>query len=283
MAERWAENHGWKVSYGDNGPLFVTKSARRLGAEGRYSLLQPARTWLWGISEPSQQLRRQLLESLAVEEIVNLTALQFGLFAEAVGPAVMATGTPSVPSVDATLSYLVVKPDRGMDKEYDFEINAYDVHEVRLGDALDDFRLWTTLTWGWSTRRLLRSKLERLDNLVTWVDEGFLSKQPRVVIKFEVAGLLVLFPAEVVSVSKDTLSLVQHYMARSVLSQRFMDDMLHIALATIAEVDALVSWNFRHIVRLDKIRLFNAVNMEQGYKPLTIYSPREVISYTREG
>jgi len=148
VAERWAENHGWKVSYGDNGPLFVTKSARRLGAEGRYSLLQLARTWLWGISEPSQQLRRQLLESLAVEEIVNLTALQFGLFAEAVGPAVMATGTPSVPSVDATLSYLVVKPDRGMDKEYDFEINAYDVHEVRLGDALDDFLLWTTLTWG---------------------------------------------------------------------------------------------------------------------------------------
>jgi len=93
----------------------------------------------------------------------------------------------------------------------------------------------------------------------------------------------VLFPAEIVSVSKDTLSLVQHYMARSVLSQRFMNDMLHIALATIAEVDILVSWNFRHIVRLDKIRLFNAVNMEQGYKPLTIYSPREVISYAQEG
>ena len=92
-----------------------------------------------------------------------------------------------------------------------------------------------------------------------------------------------LFPAEIVSVSKDTLSLVQHYMARSVLSQRFMNDMLHIALATIAEVDILVSWNFRHIVRLDKIRLFNAVNMEQGYKPLTIYSPREVISYAQEG
>lgn len=44
----------------------------------------------------------------------------------------------------------------------------------------------------------------------------------------------------------------------------------------------LVSWNFRHIVRLDKIRLFNAVNLEQGYKPLTIYSPREVISHEKE-
>lgn len=63
------------------------------------------------------------------------------------------------------------------------------------------------------------------------------------------------------------------------LSARFRNDMLHIALATIAEVDVLVSWNFRHVVRLDKIRLFNAVNLELGYKPLTIYSPREVITY----
>jgi len=61
-----------------------------------------------------------------------------------------------------------------------------------------------------------------------------------------------------------------------------MNDMLHIALATIAEVDVLVSWNFRHIVRLDKILLFNAVNLEQGYKPLTIFSPREVVSHDTE-
>ena len=58
--------------------------------------------------------------------------------------------------------------------------------------------------------------------------------------------------------------------------------MLHIAFATVADVDVLVSWNFRHIVRLDKIRLFNAVNIEQGYKPVSIYSPREVISYGQE-
>ncbi len=58
--------------------------------------------------------------------------------------------------------------------------------------------------------------------------------------------------------------------------------MLHIALATVAEVDLLVSWNFKHIVRFDKIRLFNAANLEQGYKPLVIHSPREVTTYGRE-
>ncbi len=90
---------------------------------------------------------------------------------------------------------------------------------------------------------------------------------------------LIDLPSEVISVDEDVVSLVEHYIARSVLSQRFMNDMLHIALATISEVDVLVSWNFKHMVRLDKIRLFNTVNLEQGYKPLTIYSPRKVISY----
>jgi hypothetical protein len=93
---------------------------------------------------------------------------------------------------------------------------------------------------------------------------------------------LLSLPSERIRVDDETVSLVQSYAARSVLGKRFINDMLHIALATIAEVDVLVSWNFRHIVRLDKIRLFNAVNIEQGYKQLSIYSPREVISHDTE-
>jgi predicted nucleic acid-binding protein len=88
--------------------------------------------------------------------------------------------------------------------------------------------------------------------------------------------------AEVLVVSRETLALRASYEARSVLGSRFENDMLHIAAATIAEVDVLVSWNFRHIVRLDKIRLFNAVNIEQGYKALTIYSPQEVTIHGRD-
>ena len=55
--------------------------------------------------------------------------------------------------------------------------------------------------------------------------------------------------------------------------------MTHIALATIAEVDAIVSWNFKHIVHFEKIQKFNAVNIEMGYKPISIYSPREVTTH----
>jgi hypothetical protein len=60
------------------------------------------------------------------------------------------------------------------------------------------------------------------------------------------------------------------------VSQKSRVDAQHIATATINRVDVLVSWNFKHIVHYEKIRHFNAVNLELGFKPLQIYSPREV-------
>ncbi len=83
----------------------------------------------------------------------------------------------------------------------------------------------------------------------------------------------------VLPVTSEVLGLVARYEAKKILAAKFRGDMQHIALATIARVDALVSWNFRHIVRLEKIRLFNAVNVESGYRILSIRSPREVTTY----
>ena len=77
------------------------------------------------------------------------------------------------------------------------------------------------------------------------------------------------------------LELADEYQKRNILTPNFYDDGLHIAIATVAEADLLVSWNFKHIVRFDKIRLFNAVNIEFGYKPLQIFSPREVTIHGR--
>ncbi|MEW6745110.1 MAG: PIN domain protein [Planctomycetota bacterium] len=88
--------------------------------------------------------------------------------------------------------------------------------------------------------------------------------------------------ADKLPVTREALELLRAYESHRILGPRFRNDMLHIAIATVAEVDVLVSWNFRHIVRLDKIQLFNGVNLELGYKPLTIYSPREVSTYGRE-
>lgn len=92
---------------------------------------------------------------------------------------------------------------------------------------------------------------------------------------------LVSLNAEILTIEDNALELADEYQERNILPPNFYDDGLHIALATVAEADLLVSWNFKHIVRFDRIRLFNAVNLEFGYKPLEIFSPREVTTYGR--
>ncbi len=87
---------------------------------------------------------------------------------------------------------------------------------------------------------------------------------------------------EVLRINEDAIGLVDLYLRHKILSEQFRNDMLHIALATIATVDILVSWNFKHIVRYEKIRQFNAVNFERGYHILNIYSLREVSNYEKD-
>lgn len=91
-----------------------------------------------------------------------------------------------------------------------------------------------------------------------------------------VYDLLIRGTHEFALVTEEVTQLAEAYQERGVLTPKYYDDGLHIALASVNEVDVLVSWNFKHIVHFDKIRLFSAVNLEQGYKPLQIFSPREV-------
>ena len=55
------------------------------------------------------------------------------------------------------------------------------------------------------------------------------------------------------------------------------NDAFHVALATVARADMIVSWNFKHIVHYEKMRGFNAVNLKEGYGQLEIHAPPEVI------
>lgn len=59
-------------------------------------------------------------------------------------------------------------------------------------------------------------------------------------------------------------------------------DAQHIAIATVARVDVLLSWNFRHIVNLQRIHGYNSVNLRQGFPMIEIRTPREVLSDEQE-
>jgi predicted nucleic acid-binding protein len=81
---------------------------------------------------------------------------------------------------------------------------------------------------------------------------------------------------EALSLSPEADELAVAYIEDGAIGVRMRTDALHIALATVARVDVLVSWNFRHIVNLKRIHAYNAVNLKRGYPLLEIRTPREV-------
>jgi len=79
------------------------------------------------------------------------------------------------------------------------------------------------------------------------------------------------------NISDEMIKLAEKYIEQKIVSEKYYSDALHIAVATVIGVDVLVSWNFKHIVNLDKIKLFNSVNLREGYSILEIRTPREVV------
>ena len=79
--------------------------------------------------------------------------------------------------------------------------------------------------------------------------------------------------------SEEAADLADAYVSRGVLGRGAYSDALHVALATVGRVDVLVSWNFKHMVNLGRIRLFHSVNIERAYGLLEIRTPTEVLEY----
>ena len=93
----------------------------------------------------------------------------------------------------------------------------------------------------------------------------------------EVINKIPIEQIEYVRVDQEAIKLASAYVEAGVLSKKFEDDAIHIALATINRVDTLVSWNFKHMVRFFRIRQYNSVNLRLGYSTIDIRSPKEVL------
>jgi hypothetical protein len=84
---------------------------------------------------------------------------------------------------------------------------------------------------------------------------------------------------EFIEFTEEAKDLADRYLQEGVVSKKSRVDAQHIATATISRVDVLVSWNFKHIVNLEKIHGYNSVNLRLGYPILEIRTPIEVIGY----
>lgn len=83
---------------------------------------------------------------------------------------------------------------------------------------------------------------------------------------------------EYISLDEESIALANTYIQDGAVAESSLSDARHIAMATIARADVLVSWNFKHIVNLNRIRRFNAVNLKSGYPTIEIRSPSEVLN-----
>lgn len=63
------------------------------------------------------------------------------------------------------------------------------------------------------------------------------------------------------------------YIQRNIFPPRFESDAIHVATTTIFTLDALVSWNFHHLVKLSKKLAVNVTNLSLGYHPIEIVTP----------
>lgn len=93
------------------------------------------------------------------------------------------------------------------------------------------------------------------------------------------AGKIPMDCLVILDFTKEAQELAENYLNEKILGKASFNDAYHIAIATVNRIDVLVSWNFRHIVNLDKIRLFNSINMKLGYPAIEIRSPKELIKY----
>ena len=79
--------------------------------------------------------------------------------------------------------------------------------------------------------------------------------------------------------NNEAKQLANKYIEANIVGKSSLTDCRHIATATVNEIDILTSWNFKHIVNLDKIHLYNGVNLQNGYRTIEIRTPRELLTY----
>lgn len=134
----------------------------------------------------------------------------------------------------------------------------------------EEFEEWTQILF----ERILLGKYQLIYSELT---DSELLKAPQEV--RELVGQIPESSLNFVEITPPAMELADQYISEGVVGKSSRSDCLHIALATLHHADVLISWNFKHIVNLKRIRGYNSINYRMGHQVLEIRTPREVIEY----
>ena len=93
------------------------------------------------------------------------------------------------------------------------------------------------------------------------------------------AAFLSRFDFGILEFDKSAQELADRYIKEGIIPIKYQDDAFHIAIATVNNMDAILSWNFQHIVKVKTKREVVGINLIMGYRPIDIYTPLEVVDY----
>ena len=88
--------------------------------------------------------------------------------------------------------------------------------------------------------------------------------------------LLERYPLTNLKNTQEAINLARVYVSEGIIPEKFINDALHIAIATVNEIDSVVSWNLEHIVKIKTIVEVNRLNTKKGYKQIFIITPEEI-------
>jgi hypothetical protein len=88
--------------------------------------------------------------------------------------------------------------------------------------------------------------------------ENFIKKQ-------NIRDLIFDYSVKILELSEEAVKLAEEYIRKGAIPKSEPEDAYHIAVASVNRLDALASWNFKHIVSMNPIRKIYEINVKLGY------------------
>lgn len=88
--------------------------------------------------------------------------------------------------------------------------------------------------------------------------------------------LAVVAGFNVLSLTDKAKKLANDYVLNDIFPNKYLDDAYHVAIASVNKISYLLSWNFKHLVKVKTRRLVTLVNAVEEYLPVEILTPPEL-------
>jgi len=178
-AKSWAGDV-WTITYGNIGPLFLPKAATLTKFGGQIAMMQPALALIFNQVGTAQEFRAKLFSEFKIDEIVNLSALRFGLFKDAISPACIITMS-AIPPDGEPLTYICPKPVMTNEDDYHIVIEPDYINIIYPQEAIANPLVWTALMWGGRRDLSLVRRLNQELSIKKLKDIGIAKTRPGVI------------------------------------------------------------------------------------------------------